>query len=555
MSRIIGRGDVADAGAGQERALGSPFQIDFSDTPRNDSSVPFNDPPLSCSSSAIDARCPCPDCPAVCAVLPPIDSPSDISAHKCTVGRMSCGSFALVVLYAIALVGFVVGVGIQERTKQRSRWQWESREASGYDRLAMDDPHGMDQSPRVTPTHSLVGATSTSNAYDGEDAPGSSTSPLDPLDAPFLQPRSYPLNTLLSNGFYRLGLACAQHPFATLSIALALCGLANTGLQNFQVEKDPVKLWVGKGSESEVAKSEFDASFGPFYRTEQIFVSVAAPSHLDDLETLDSTQDSTPVLNWERLQWWADVEAQIRTLRSPSNYTLADVCFSPQTDLLPPTSPLACVVQSIMGYFGDSLEDTTESNWRSTLNGCAASPASCLPGSGMPTNPKLVLGGIPTGDAPADARALVITYVVRASLDAAVVSRAEEWETTLQAFLVDLAGGAGALGLDLAYSTGISLEEELSNATNSDLPIVALSYLLMFLYVSTNLGSSRELIRGLGALVRTIPLPSRFRRQAISLSHQPSFETTTTFKRQIIVDSKFLLGEFPSSLSEPVLMR
>ena len=410
---------------GQERALGSPFQINFpspsappparqlalSSSPSFDNStvVPFHDSPLSCSSPELNARCACPDCPSVCASLPPIASPAELASHKCKVGKMSCFSFALTIIYAVALVGFVVGVAIQEALNRKGKksaggllaawqnrmsWQWSSRDGSGYDRVPMEDPllaGDLDDSAtpignvagalssRTTPssgTNSLVGATSTSQIYDGEDVRGrrppsgssgitSSNSPdtsrhrlsrgaslldpsSDPTENPFLQPRTYPLNTFLSTAFYKLGLFCARRPYLTLAAGFAFCGIVNLGWGRFEVEKDPVKLWVAKGSESERAKNDFDESFGPFYRTEQIFVSVAPAARktaadenselvADRWEPVDE-----PVLTWERLQWWASVEAAIRDLKSsPNNYTLADVCFSPQTDPLPPSDASA----------------------------------------------------------------------------------------------------------------------------------------------------------------------------------------------------------------------
>lgn len=229
-----------------------------------------------------------------------------------------------------------------------------------------------------------------------------------------------------------------------------------------------MKLWVARGSDSEKAKSEFDSAFDPFYRTEQIFLS----SKVDE-----------PVLSWERLQWWASVEQSIRDLiSSPNNYTLRDVCFSPQTEPLPPSDASACVSQSLMGYLGDSLAGVSEATWASALDSCATTPAACLPGSGQPMSSKLLFGGVPNAVEDddvvhaSDARAVVVTYVVRNSLDPEIVARAEEWEATLGAFLVDLAVSAPRdFGVQIAYSTGLSLEEELNKSTNTDVPIVVLS--------------------------------------------------------------------------------
>lgn len=569
---------------GQERALGSPFQINFPSPstslllaqdeqhpfPGTNSSlgVPFDDRALSCADTSPDARCACPDCPAVCAVLPPVLSPSEREEGRCKVGRMSCFAFSLTVLYAVTLVVGTVLLGLREMwarragvgkgevmvdeeadgmggwTRLRNRLSfasgWSSgRSRSGYDQLPLEDPLAgeFDDSPVVlggtrggTRASPLVGATSTSNARDGEEGSTSSTrhshsqptsslssnsrrhplgagasllapspSPSDPTNSPFLQPRTYPLNTFLSSAFHRLGYICAKSPWLTLAMGCVVCGVINLGWGRFEVEKDPVKLWVAKGSPAERGKATFEEGFGPFYRTEQIFFSVA-PSSASAAEG-EVEEDvvagrrprwtfvDAPVLTYPVLQFLARTESTIQHLTSsPSNLTLPDVCFSPSTDPSPPPSTDACVVQSPLGYFGGSLDGITESNWASQLNQCATTPAACLPTFGQPLNVKLVLGGVPSPQTEGDtlqadqARAIVITYVVRNSLDTTAVARAEEWEATLQAFLHDLAapgGEAAALGLQVAYSTGLSLEQELSASANTDVPIVVLSYLFM----------------------------------------------------------------------------
>lgn len=568
---------------GQERALGSPFQISFPSPssfgapstqleeqhpfppPSTNNSlpgIPFADKPLSCADTGLDARCACPDCPSVCAVLPPIESPEERYKHRCKVGKMSCFAFSLTILYAVTLVAFTVLLALSELWARRGgakdeengwtrlrnrlsfasvgggRWS-RSPSASGYDQLPLEDPLAgeFDESPTVIGGGgqrrgqrgggpgggggSLVGATSTAGAQDGEDSLRTTTnssnhnslssrrqlghgasllapSPSEP--SPFLQPRTYPLNTALSNFFYRLGLFCARSPWLTLALGCVVCGVVNLGWGRFAVEKDPVRLWVAKGSPAERAKTTFEEGFGPFYRTEQIFFSVAPTSnnHLStsdlDLDTITATRApwtavDAPVLTFPRLQFLARTEAQIRALTStPSNLTLSSVCFSPATDPNPPTDSTGCVVQSLMGYFGDSLAGVTEETWSDQLNQCATTPAACLPSFGQPLNVKLVLGGVPTSEKEGNllradqARAMVVTYVVRNSLDEKEVARAEEWEATLQAFLHELAGpGAEAeeLGLQVAFSTGLSLEEELSASTNTDVPIVVLSYVFM----------------------------------------------------------------------------
>jgi len=87
------------------------------------------------------------------------------------------------------------------------------------------------------------------------------------------------------------------------------------------------------------------------------------------------------------------------------------------------------------------------------------------------------------------AEAMVATFVVSDSLDLEVKERAEEWETTLRAYLEKLSERAEEeAGVKIAFSTGVSLTEELNKSTNTDKNIVILSYLVMFFYIALTLG-------------------------------------------------------------------
>ncbi|KAI5478579.1 vacuolar membrane protein [Pseudohyphozyma bogoriensis] len=588
----------------------------------NTTIVPLNFSSLSCAAPGLNSRCACPDCPAVCATLPPIPTPAD-RAHRCHVGRMDCLPFAMTIIWASLVIAFattMTGISVWKLSKTKPVGKWatwptlptlSTSSRPGYDRVPLNDPlssfdsgaDNLTESPRSGslargPSTSTTGAASTSDAQDGDSLAGRQkppsgapslgrssshdTSISTPSPSPFLQPRTYTLNTVLASFFYRLGYFCAKRPYLTLALGLAVAGGINSGWSKFEVERDPVRLWVAKGSESARAKEQFDNAFGPFYRTEQIFVSVApAVQRLDSapepgmLPGVDVEYEAKrwepadePVLTWSRLQWLASVQSTIRALESPSGYSLKDVCFSPQTNPDAPEDTSSCVVQSVMGWLGDTLDEVDENSWQRTLNECAASPSRCLPPYGQPLAPKFVVGGLEGQDgrrfSVSEARGLVVTYVVRNSLDSELIAKVEEWETTLQKYLSDLSSPSSSARLDLdlqiSYSTGISLETELNKSANTDIPIVVVSYVLMFLYIAINLGGSgagllksagRGLLllgSGIVHLIRLVPFPSR-----LSLGRQRSASVTLSlagstsgmgayFRRQVLVDSKFLLG-------------
>ncbi|KAI8456652.1 patched family-domain-containing protein [Phakopsora pachyrhizi] len=570
--------------------------------------VPLRFEPHQCFSQDLDSRCACADCPTVCPSLPPapplfIPSPSSTS-KGCKIGQMRCGDFAIVFIYSLVLSSFLLYTAWKEVLKRRRIGLIGSRGGdndsgyetpSGYERVSMNDPLAPNGSslgddtdsgeeeqegnngpeillnPAATTSRSsnpLIGA---SLSMAGREAPVKSRSigsispngysffqnrhlrrgssdPDSRLMGIHYQPRSYTLNAFLSRVFYLIGHGCATKPYLTIGIALLCCGLLNLGWSKFEIEQDPVNLWVAKGSRSALEKADFESRFGPFYRTEQIF--------------LTSLNEGDYVLNYESLRWIFDLEQDIRSLESPSGLNLASVCLAPTSEIQPPRSTSYCVVQSIMGYFGNSLDGIDEENWAEKLNECASSPSICLSSYGQPLAPKMVLGGLPSSgnSSRVDTRkatAAVITFVVNNHLDGEKLRRAKEWEETLRNHLESLTKGTAqasklpaSAGLKMSWSTEISLQGEINKSTNTDIPIVVLSYLAMFLYVAINLGGSGMAIlsaagRVLSSLFK-MAIPRVLRPRSDDDHRSTAFPArrarSTSLKRQLLVESKFSLA-------------
>ncbi|KAJ3926999.1 MAG: hypothetical protein NXY57DRAFT_668229 [Lentinula lateritia] len=439
---------------GEEKDLGSPFQINFPST-STPSFTPLSPSPRNCSDNDLASRCTCIDCPSICPVLP--DLPDVGSA--CHVGLLSCLSFTLILTYSIAVVGFILGFHIQGTIRKRRERRYERLALSG------ETP----TSPRA-----LVGAASLDD-HNADLARGL----IDPVET--VQPKQYKLNTLLRKFFYKLGFNTATYPMLTCAVVFTFIGLINIGWTKFDIETDPVRLWVAPNSETRVQKDFFDEHFGPFYRPQQIFIT-------------STDQENHPVLSFEHLQYVSALEKHIRhkLVSLPNNLTLDDVCFSPAG----PGSP--CVVQSVMGWFGGSLDGYDENTYKDRIERCARSPVECLPDFGQPLAPHYVLGG--TRDANLntylDAPALVMTAVLSSSLSPPDPEQqqtferaAEEWERTLRVFLEEVKIRAPTeAGLNVDFSTGVSLEEEIGKEGNTDVRVVVGSYIAMFLYVGLTLG-------------------------------------------------------------------
>ena len=525
---------------GDEKPIGSPFQIDFPTTHSPQLAV-YDPDPRKCFDLDLSSRCTCIDCPDVCTILPSLPPPDATSA--CRIGAITCLTFSLTLIYGLVVAGFL-GTLIFRGT----RWGGKDRK---YERVALATDAASEQTPLSPRSRSrgLVGASSLQQYVDGDSVRsqsgsrhlGRGASLLDPIDT--VQPRHYRLNNFLRRLFFRLGLTASEKPYLTFALVFTAVGLLNIGWKNFQVEKNPVRLWVAPDSESKIQKEYFDEHFGPFYRPQQVFITSAVSS---------PSLEKEPVLSWDHLKFWAGVEKDIRTLESvPNGYTLEDVCFKPAG----PDG--ACVVQSVMAWFENDIDQYGLDTWAEKLVDCANAPAECLPDFQQPLMPQYVLGSVPADpENPSrflDAKALVVNYVVSDSLDAGIQKRAMEWEQTLKEYLLEMQGPALEAGLTYTFSTGVSLEEELNRSANMDVRIVVLSYLAMFFYVSLTLGNgaaAREEEGFFTALKRwAVNLPKLLTRSTVSTStHSIDSRNTPSLlprlPRGLFIRSKVVLGLF-----------
>ncbi|KAL8827929.1 MAG: hypothetical protein Q9191_002893, partial [Dirinaria sp. TL-2023a] len=308
-------------------------------------------------------------------------------------------------------------------------------------------------------------------ALSDDDDEGDTVHNAGMLDRP---QRHYRLNGFFDKAFSELGRYCARYPLITISLNVLIVLVMSIGWINFDVETNPVRLWVSPSSAAAKEKEYFDTNFGPFYRAEQAFL-------------VNDTYASGPgpVLSYDTLAWWFDVEGRVQRMKSlRQGATLDEICFNP--------TGKACVVQSLTGYFGGSFSSVNPESWREHLTHCTQQPGSqeCLPDFQQPLRPEMILGGIQK-DEPLTAEALIVTWVVNNHAEGSKEeARAIDWEESFIDLLRTASQEAKERGLRLSYNTEMSLERELNQTTNTDAKIVVISYIIMFLYASLALGST-----------------------------------------------------------------
>lgn len=426
---------------GDEKAIGSPFQINFPTSYSQPDMAPRSMVPKKCNDDDPNFRCACVDCPAICPELPPIKQ-----NRSCHVGLLPCLSFASIMTYSLLLLSFAGTVA------GRIFWRRHSRRRTERLRLLQDAAASDDEEDEGNLGHNGI-------LYD--------------------QPqRYYRINTWCDKAFSKLGHAAARFPAITIVTSLTIVAILSVGWIRFDLERDPARLWVSPTSAAAEEKAFFDSNFGPFYRAEKIFL-------VND----QSPSGPGPVLSYDTIIWWMGVEEGIKKLQGPKlGATLDDVCLKPTGD--------ACVVQSVSSYFSNEPSLVGKNTWKDDLRACAKSPVECRPEYGQPLEPTMILGGYDTDVA--EAQAMTVTWVVNNAAEGSPeVMRAMDWEAALRDRLKAVQIEAKERGLRLSFSTEISLEEELNKSTNTDAKIVVISYLIMFFYASLALGSTTLSLRHL----------------------------------------------------------
>ena len=278
----------------------------------------------------------------------------------------------------------------------------------------------------------------------------------------------------------------AAHPWLVVATGVALTGVCGVGWLWARLQSDPIALWVSPSSQVLQDKRYFDATFGAFYRTEQLILTRA---------------DGEPVLTAATLLLLANLTANITALQaaytsangSSSLVSLPDLCYRP-------IPGQGCVTESALEWFNRTGDDDgpppldpshlSDANVTAWVAHCAANPILdlCRGSIGAPTFPYIVLGGYNASDY-SSATALIATFPL--TNEAADVPRAEAWEAALLSLLQSspLQATLSQRGLRLDYMLERSVEDEISRGAYKDVGIIGLSYALMFLYISAALSS------------------------------------------------------------------
>lgn len=225
----------------------SPFDIDFPEIlPKNLSWM--NVTTYKCNNNFFNPwtnktnpKCSCQDCQPSCPMLPPEPKPEH---HKTILGLRGL-SFSLLIVY---LAFFFTFIPISFYLVLRKQKQYAHI------------PEGPEPVPPYMPYTNGVPP----NAINVQIArkPGC------------CEMMGFWMDKKLRSVFFKWGRWCSQHPFIVIVACVVLVGILAGGLKFYKVTKNPVELWSAPESTARREKDMFDTKFSPFYRTEQLIITV-----------------------------------------------------------------------------------------------------------------------------------------------------------------------------------------------------------------------------------------------------------------------------------------
>lgn len=408
---------------------------------RNITMEPYNEALHACNEipDGYSSACSCTDCPVSCPPIPPLPP----SPGPFPVGSMDGMAFVALFLGLFLGLGFICGIIIYN-------YCWEKSD---------DDSYCM-------------------SCGLGEQ-----------------------VDHAVRNFFIWFGTICATYPFAFIGCAIIICGALASGSLYLEIITDPVDLWSAPESRARQEAKYFNSHFTPFYRTEQTIIipydNVKAPG-----------DDWGKPFNRDLLKEVTNMQVEVMNAigydeHSGENVTFKDVCFMP---LAPQVKE--CTVQSVSNYFQNNvtlIDMYYGDNYLEHLQHCFSNPtyvsvhqlpdttkimASCMGTFGGPVFPYVALGGFKENDYQT-AEVLVLTYLVNNKMEDAYTKKAIAWE---KAYL-DVMKNYRSDRFKVVFSAARSVEDELARESKSDVLTIAISYLIMFLYVALALGQANNCSR------------------------------------------------------------
>ncbi|CAH1389792.1 unnamed protein product [Nezara viridula] len=320
------------------------------------------------------------------------------------------------------------------------------------------------------------------------------------IETSFMNKLSDKSEATLTKWFYYCGKAAAKRPTLVLALSSWAIAVCTYGILHLEVTSDPIKIWAAPDSRSRIEKDYFEERFGPFFRTEQIFLK---PINLPKIghNTSGGFIEFGPAFNKDFLLSAFQLQKKIYDIPD-----LQELCFAPLSNENRAEKISQCAVMSIWGYFNNDIDlfnkTSTDKNGFTTnyldkIHKCLRSSTStdCMAPYGGNVDPAIAVGKFLHigNEAYEQAQAIVITFLLNNYISGDKLKSAIEWEKKFVSVVKNWIKTDMPDYMDIAFNSEMSIEHEISAESTAEATTIVMSYLLMFVYVSLTLGSYRSI--------------------------------------------------------------
>ncbi|XP_069773730.1 NPC1-like intracellular cholesterol transporter 1 [Narcine bancroftii] len=333
-----------------------------------------------------------------------------------------------------------------------------------------------------------------------------------PPSRPGTAPCARSTQSQLARAFRLWGTAVARSPLPVIGASVAVVLALSAGLTYITLTTDPIQLWSAPGSRARREKDFHDANFGPFFRTNQIIITVPNRPNSTYDSVLFGQNNFSGIFSKDVVLELLDFQSKLVNIvawseKAQRNISIKDICYAPLNPQEPNTTD--CTVNSLLQYFQnnrsriDAVANQTMHgvkgtvDWRDHFLYCVNSPLSfkdntelgmsCIADYGAPVFPFLAVGGY-EGENYTQAEAFIMTFSLN---NYAPGDPKHEftflWEKEYLKILQQYKQNK-SINFSFVYMSERSLEDEINRTTAEDLPIFAISYLVIFIYIALALG-------------------------------------------------------------------
>lgn len=289
--------------------------------------------------------------------------------------------------------------------------------------------------------------------------------------------------------FAQIGRFSANNPTLVIMMTSWISFAMFFGVLNLNLTTNPIELWSAPESRSRQHLDYYNSRFGPFYRTSQVYLRMGGLEPF----TVDNVTYG-PAFRIEAVRELVKLEDAILAIgRDNGGVTLEEICYAPLRTQGSEKLLDQCVSMSVSTYFGEDRNNINNNNYLNQMQNCINNYLSlaCMASWGGGADPELALGGFEENNM-LTADTLLINFPVSNFLLEEDLKPVLDWEKQFIDLLHDYESNWKAEFVDVSFSAERSIEDEIQRVSVAEAVPIAISYIIMFFYVTIALGNVRN---------------------------------------------------------------